>query len=227
MVCFNRCRRPLYGYRLDYVRIEGSLHQVSNLPVRFPRLELLCFFRKDGNELSTDALALFLGVRNPFQLSKKAFRSIHADHVEFQSIAQHLQRLFKFVLPQHPRIYEDVRQPGTHRPWNQHSRYGGIDSAAQPANGPLISHLLADRSGGLLDKGSTAPPRLRFTYVEQKVPQQFGPMVRVIHFRVELDRINLLLQILDGADGIFCPRSGTKSFRERSNVIAVAVPYAQ
>src|SRR5216683_4551397 len=64
MVGFNRRRRPFDGDRLDHVRIESTLYQVTDLPVRFPRLELLRFFRKDGDKLPADALALFLWVRN-------------------------------------------------------------------------------------------------------------------------------------------------------------------
>src|SRR5439155_14856966 len=65
MVRFNRRRRPLYGNRLDYVRIEGSLHQVPDLAVRLTRLELLSFFGKDSDELPADTFALFLRVCNP------------------------------------------------------------------------------------------------------------------------------------------------------------------
>src|SRR6267143_2181027 len=80
MVRFDGRGGPLHGNGLDPVRIKGPLHQVTNLAMGFPSLELLRFFRKDSDELFSDALALFLGVRNPFQLSEKAFRSVNANY---------------------------------------------------------------------------------------------------------------------------------------------------
>ena len=171
VVRFDRSRRPLYGNRLDYVGIERSLYQVADLSAGLPRLELLRLLSKDSDELPADALAFFLGVGNPFQSSEKALRSVHAEDVEFQPVAQHLQGLLKLVLPQHPGIHEDIRQPGAHGPVHEHRRDRGIHAAAEPADGPLISHLLADRCGALLDKSCPAPLRFCFTHPKQKVSQ--------------------------------------------------------
>src|SRR5204863_9928962 len=70
MVRLDGRRGTFYRNRFDDVRIQGPLHQESNLSVGFSCLELLRFLRKDGDEFPADALAFLLGIREAFQLRK-------------------------------------------------------------------------------------------------------------------------------------------------------------
>ena len=190
------------------------MHQVTDFAVSLAGLELLRLFREDGDEFPADNLALLLWIGDPFQFFEKPVRGIHADDAEMQAVAQHFEGLFEFVLPEHPRIHEDICQPGPHRAMHQHGGDRGIHASAEAADGPLVSYLFAYGVGGFFDERSPAPLRLRLANVEEKISQQFGAAFGVIYFGMKLDGINLALGIFHRGDGIFRAPDGTKSLRE-------------
>ena len=190
-------------------------------------VQLLRLFREHRDEFSPDNLALLLRVRDAFEFVQEPLRRIQADDAKFQAVTQHFERICKLVLPQHPGVHENICQPVSHCPVHQNRRHRRVHAAAEPADRPLIAHLLANRRRGFFNECRPTPLRLRLAHLEEKIPQQLGSALRMVYFGMELHRINLALRIFHRRDRIFRMRDRAKSLGERPHVITVAVPHPQ
>ena len=99
----------LDGATLQDVRVDGSLGQEFN-----PR-QLPGFLLKDPDELCADDLPFGLRVGHPGQLVQETVHCVYIDQVGIHLVAEHLDHLFRFSLPQETVVYVDAGELLTHR----------------------------------------------------------------------------------------------------------------
>src|SRR5438128_9159926 len=217
--------RPLHGEGLNDVRVESSLHQEAAFAMRLALLQVAGGFIKHGDEFPADAFALFFRVGNTLELSEKTIRGVYADHVEPEALPVHGERVFKFVFAKETRVYKDVGQAIANRFVDQNCGDGGVHAAAQAADGPFVADSLANGLYGFFDERRAIPLGLGLADLKEEISQDFRAAVGMVHFRVKFNRVYFALDVFDSADGVFCFGNTAKTGRERTNVIAVAVPY--
>ena len=113
----------LDGAALQDVRVDGSLGQEFN-----PR-QLPGFLLKDPDELCADDLPFGLRVGHPGQLVQETVHRVDIDQVGIHLVAEHLDHLFRFSLPQQAVVYMDAGELLTHRLDQQ----GGYHRRVHPA----------------------------------------------------------------------------------------------
>jgi len=172
MMRFDGRRGPLHGttrLRPD----KGSPAPGTNLAMGSQPGASCASSAKTAMNLCPNALALFLGVRNPFQLSEEAFRSVHADDVDFAGRAASRASLQTRSFSASPYLRR-CSSAGFHRAVHEHGRTVESTPPLSPQMAHLF-HLLADRTRRLLDKGRAAPLWLalhtRNRKSEQSVPR--------------------------------------------------------
>src|SRR5262249_2624121 len=201
-----------HGDGFDHVRVQRSLHQVSNFAVSFASLEFLRFFGKDGDEFPADELALLFRIADALELTEETVGSVDANDMQIQAVAQHFQGGCKFILSQQTGIHKNVSEPVAHGAVHQDRGDGRIHAAAERADGPFVSNLCANGCDGLLNGRSGAPFWRWFACAEEKISQQFRCALGVLYFGMKLRGVNLSLVIFERPDSLFrmsrCAESG-------------------
>src|ERR1043165_4918346 len=91
--------------RLDHVRIESPLHEVSDV-TQAPR-----FFFKDVNKNLADLLPLLLGIGDATQCFEKLMARTNTRNVQLHALLQQRERRFKLTFPQQSVVDKNTRLP--------------------------------------------------------------------------------------------------------------------
>ena len=204
---------------LDAVGIDGALRQPFGIG------NFLCFSVKHLHKVATNNFSLLLGVGHAFQVGEKFFRSIHANHIQPQSliIAKHLA---EFIFAKHTVVHKNASKVAANGLVEQHTQHTRIHAARQSENHAVASQLSPQFGDGGVHKRSRAPLLPAAANVYHKVAQQLRALQRVKHLRVELHRPHRRRSRRIG--GIFHIGSGSNhpAIRRNSrNGIAMAHPH--
>ena len=120
---------------LKNVRINGTLSQERDT------IQLGSFFIKHLDELSTDDLALALGVSNTCQQIQEPIGGIYIDQVGVQLLAEDFDDLLALALTHKAVVHMDTNQLLAHCLDQQSSYNRGIDTAGQSQKAPELEGL--------------------------------------------------------------------------------------
>ncbi len=120
MVGLDCCRRTFNRNRFNDIWVQSSLDKETDFAVGFPLLQIAGSFLEDGDEFPADALALFFGIGDAFELREKAVGGVDADDVKAKTLAVHRERVFEFVFSKEASIHEDVGEAIAHCFVNKH-----------------------------------------------------------------------------------------------------------
>ena len=123
------------------------------------------------------------GSVTPSSLSRKRSEASTPMTSKAETVAQHFQRVGKFVFPEHAGVDEDVREPVAHGAMDQDCGYRGVHSPAQSADGPLVADFFSNGCGGFFDEGRAAPFGFGFADAEEEIAEEFGAAFGVVYFR--------------------------------------------
>ena len=97
-------------------------------------------------------------------------------------------------------VDEHAYQLVTYRPVDNGCSNGRIDATGQSADRYPVSDSLADRRNGFIDDAVVRPVGARTTSLVKEVLEDLLAMIRVVHFRMELDPEDLPVEVLHGGD---------------------------
>src|ERR1035437_8387478 len=98
---FDGCRRTIYRYRFDHIRIYGALSEPFNI------LNFMRFAVKNLDKIPTNNFSFLLRFSNTFQVSKKFFPCLHANYIQSKVLIR-LYDLLKFVFAEQSIIYKNT-----------------------------------------------------------------------------------------------------------------------
>jgi hypothetical protein len=141
-------RGPAAAAGLDHVRVEGALdEELDLLAVRAGGGDdLACRLLEDADELAADDLALRLRVGDAGQRVEEPLLRVDDHEVDPGGGHEVALDLLGLALPEQPVVDEDAGQLLADRPLHERRGDGRVDPAGQPAIGPLVPHLRADRA---------------------------------------------------------------------------------
>ena len=86
-------------------------------------VQLSGLFLKHPDELRSDDLPLLLRIADSGQLVQKAVHCIYVNQICPQLMAEHLNHLFRFALPQKAMVDVNTGELASHRPDEQHRHH--------------------------------------------------------------------------------------------------------
>ncbi len=143
------------------------------------------------------ALRLSSGSVMPGEAFEEAVGGVDVDELDPLVTSERLDDLFALALPHQPGVDEHAGQLVTDRPVDERGRHGGVDTAGQPAQGPALPDLLADRTGRRVDEVLHRPrTRKAGGFVEESLHQLLSPG-RVENLGVVLHAVDAPGRILE------------------------------
>ncbi len=212
---------------LNNVRVERALDQPGDFLARgalgFEDLPGLIV--KDGDELTTDALALLFGVRDANELGKEALAGVDRDDLKAETFAHGLLHGFELAFAKDAVVDEDAGEAIADGALDEDSGNGGVDAAGKAAEGVAGgTDLLTDAVDGGLDEVGGGPVLRGAAEVDNEVAEEFSSLARVGDLGVELDGPHAVLRVLDGGHGVAGAGDDLEAGCERFGVVAVAHP---
>ena len=214
----TRGRAVVRRFAFDYVRVQRALGQPLDVfDLGGGILEYL-------DELLPDGLALGFRVGDAGQLVQEPGFGIDVPQVQAEAPLERVLYLFDLAVAQEAVVHENAGQLRPNGPVQQCRRHRRIHPSAQPADYPVVAHLLTDAINGVGDKISGRP---RFGAAADTVDEiaQDGHAVRgVLHLRVELEAEPSPAVGDGGAIGVGGTRQRGHSVGQPFHAVAVAHP---
>ena len=193
-----------------------------NQKARVPKLSGR-FFKNTDEFLSHD-LALFFRILDAGKPSQKSLAGVNAQYLQAQALAEVGENRLEFILPQKTVVDKDTDKPVADGTVDQKRRHGGINAAAEAANGLFITYLARNCADRRLDEGRHRPIAPAAANPCEKVFQDLCAVMGVNHFGMKLKAPNKPRFVRRGGNGL--PRAGqdAEAFGKCLDAVAVAHP---
>ena len=181
-------------------------------------------FLKHVDEQLADNLALGLGIANAFQIGQEQLALVSVDQRNIVVVPEHGHHFFRLVLTEQTVVDEHTGQLIADRLVDQNRGDRTVHAARQAANNPLAPDLLTDLADRLLAIRAHRPVAAEPCFADEVFVERFA-VGSVVHFRMELDRIEAAIQICRDGEGRPGRRSvDLKARSDFTDVIAMAHP---
>ena len=141
---------------------------------------------EDPDEEFSDDLALALGVRDPGKRVEEAVSCLHVDQVDVELVEEGLLNLSTLIGAHETCVNEHAGELVADRLVDERSRHGGVDTAGQRAEDPLVPHLGLDLGDLGLDDRGVGPGRCEAGEFVQERRDEFLSSIGVHDLWMEL-----------------------------------------
>ena len=220
MVALDHRSRAVGAAALDDVRVQRALHEVLGIG------ETAGVLLEDPHEQLADRLALGFWFRHAGQPLEEPVAGIDVDQFDALVSAEGLDDLVALATTHEPGVDVDARQLVADRLVDQRRGDCRIDAAAQPADGPGVADLGANRSDLGVDDRSHRPCRGTTGEIVQEALQHDHAVGRMHDLGMELDSPDLAGGTFQGRDRrVRCRGRGDEPVGSLGDGVEVAHPH--
>ncbi len=176
----------------DDVRVERSLSQ------ELGAFDLVGVLLEHVDEEPADDLALRFRIRLAFQLAEEQLTLVRMDERNVVVVPEHADHFIGLVQAKKAVVDEDAGQLVADRLVDQDGRHRAVHAAGQTADDLLVADLLTDPGDRILTIGVHGPVAGEARDTD-KILIKLPAVRRMVHFRMELNRIEVARRI--GRDG--------------------------
>ena len=220
MVGLDRLGRTFDRDRFDHIGIEGSLCKEADIGM-FARL-----FIEDFDELLSDRFTLLLRIGHAGKYLHELLLGIDGNERDIKQF-EHILHLLRLILTKQPLIDEDTDELLFGQRLIEHrGNDRGVYPTGDTAEYLLVPYLFTDLGDLLFGEASHVPGAFAAADMLGKVLEHHYTLLGVVHFRVELESVDISALICDRSIRRVLARTDHfKPFRQSLRTVTVAHPY--
>ncbi len=221
VVALDDGARPLEADALDDVGVERALHEPPGAghPLRL--------FLEDLDEDAADDLPLLLRIAYPRQRREKPRRARRPRSRFSRKLWRNVATTCSASPCRSSPLSTKMHVSRSPRAlWQRTAATGRVDPAREAAEHVVaVGDLGFDRGDGFVGERTRRPRRPEPGHIEEERCQHVRPSRRVDHLRVELDAVDSLARVADGAERrVAADADGLKARRESHDPVTVRHP---